>query len=171
MSNFSEFHQDYEYASHVLFYSGWIFANLVRWQPAVIFTTSCFYSLLFDNSRLDQSQQSELSTYFVSSTDCGPMAVTRPTQPTQAHKRDHAWKVESRRAEQNHVHTIIHAYFCTQLLAHEHTQLQAHHCTQLHAHVYMQLLAHMILPHCMHATAPNHTLAIALAFLTLPNCT
>ena len=30
MSNFSEFHQDYEYASHVLFYLGWIFANFVR---------------------------------------------------------------------------------------------------------------------------------------------
>ena len=30
MSNFSEFHQDYEYASHILFYLGWIFANLVK---------------------------------------------------------------------------------------------------------------------------------------------
>ena len=30
MSNFSEFHQDYEYASHVLFSLGWIFANFVR---------------------------------------------------------------------------------------------------------------------------------------------
>ena len=29
MSNFSEFHQDYEYASHILFYLGWIFANFV----------------------------------------------------------------------------------------------------------------------------------------------
>ena len=60
MSNFSEFHQDFEYASHVLFSLGWIFADFVRWQPAVIFTTSCF-----NNSRLDQSQHSELSTYFV----------------------------------------------------------------------------------------------------------
>ena len=41
MSNFSEFYQDYEYASHVLFSLGWIFADFVRWQPAVFFTTSC----------------------------------------------------------------------------------------------------------------------------------
>ena len=30
MSNFSEFHQDYEYACHILFYLGWIFADIVR---------------------------------------------------------------------------------------------------------------------------------------------
>ena len=29
MSNFSEFHQDYESASHVLFYKSWIFVNFV----------------------------------------------------------------------------------------------------------------------------------------------
>ena len=29
MSNFSEFHQDYEYASHILFYQSWIFADFV----------------------------------------------------------------------------------------------------------------------------------------------
>ena len=39
-------------------------------QPVVV------YSLLFDNSRLDQSQQSELSTYFVLSTDCKPEVLT-----------------------------------------------------------------------------------------------
>ena len=33
-------------------------------QPVVV------YSLLFDNRRLDQSQQSELSTFFLLSTDC-----------------------------------------------------------------------------------------------------
>ena len=63
MSTFSEFHQDYEYASHILFYLGWIFADFVAWQPAVTF-----------NSRLDQSQKSELSIYFVLSIDwiCEP---------------------------------------------------------------------------------------------------
>ena len=40
MSNFSEFHQDYEYASHILFYLGRIFANLIAKQPPVIFTTN-----------------------------------------------------------------------------------------------------------------------------------
>ena len=30
MSNFSEFYQDYKFASHVLFSLDWIFANFVR---------------------------------------------------------------------------------------------------------------------------------------------
>ena len=71
MSNFSEFHQGYEYASHILFYLGWIFADFVRVVA---------YSLLFNNSRLDQSQQSELSTYFVLSTDCKAGVVSRSTR-------------------------------------------------------------------------------------------
>ena len=29
VSNFSEFHQHYEYASHILFYQSWIFADFV----------------------------------------------------------------------------------------------------------------------------------------------
>ena len=57
------------YISHVLFYLGWIFANFVRWQPTR-WQPVVVYSLLFDNSRLDQSQQIELSTYSVLSTDC-----------------------------------------------------------------------------------------------------
>ena len=42
----------------------WHDSRLQFSQPIVI------YSLLFDSSRLDQSQQSKLSTYFVLSTDC-----------------------------------------------------------------------------------------------------
>ena len=41
MSNFSEFHQDYESAGLILFDESWIFANFVTEQPAVILTTSC----------------------------------------------------------------------------------------------------------------------------------
>ena len=41
MSNFSEFHQDYEYACFILFGESWIFANFVASQPAVISTTNC----------------------------------------------------------------------------------------------------------------------------------
>ena len=41
MSNFSEFHQDYESAGLMLFGESWIFAKSVTLQPAVILTTSC----------------------------------------------------------------------------------------------------------------------------------
>ena len=40
MSNFSEFHQDYESAGLILFSGSWIFANFVTEQPAVMSTTS-----------------------------------------------------------------------------------------------------------------------------------
>ena len=43
MSNFSEFHQDYESAGLILFGESWIFANFVTEQPAVMSTTS-YYS-------------------------------------------------------------------------------------------------------------------------------
>ena len=42
MSNFSEFHQDYESAGLILFGESWIFANFVTEQPAVISTTSYY---------------------------------------------------------------------------------------------------------------------------------
>ena len=42
MSNFSEFHQDYESAGFFLFGENWIFANFVTEQPAVMSTTSYY---------------------------------------------------------------------------------------------------------------------------------
>ena len=42
ISNFSEFHQDYESAGLILFGESWIFANFVTEQPAVISTTSYY---------------------------------------------------------------------------------------------------------------------------------
>ena len=41
MSNFSEFHQNYESAGLILFGESWIFSNFLTEQPAVISTTSC----------------------------------------------------------------------------------------------------------------------------------
>ena len=41
ISNFSEFHQEYESAGLILYRKNWIFANFVTEQPAVISTTSC----------------------------------------------------------------------------------------------------------------------------------
>ena len=42
ISNFSEFHQNYESVGLILFGESWIFANFATLQPAVISTTSCF---------------------------------------------------------------------------------------------------------------------------------
>ena len=69
ISNFSEFYQDYESASYILFSENYFFSilshntRLLFEQPIVV------YSILLNISGLDQTQQSEFSTYFVLSTD------------------------------------------------------------------------------------------------------
>ena len=70
ISNFSEFYQDYESASYILFGENWFFSilshntRLLFEQPIVV------YSILLNISGLNQSQESDFSTYFILSTDC-----------------------------------------------------------------------------------------------------
>ena len=58
MSNFTEFHQDYESAGLILFGESWIFSNFVTEQPAVTLTTSYYLQHSVQHQWVDQNQQS-----------------------------------------------------------------------------------------------------------------
>ena len=99
MSNFSAFLQDYEYASHILFYLGWIFANFAgcNFQNQLLFTACCLITVGW----IKANRVSSLPILFCPQTvhrDLVPYLLSSngifPSENEHKHKRAAPWQIK-----------------------------------------------------------------------------